>query len=111
MRLRSWGSGVAGLAVLAQLENPSPVSSTSTYVLVTASLANDAPLEVQGTKTRLVVGVHGAGDDPGGAPPSGFLSDTGAKLAGFALLGALAVGAGFALSGLRSGTGFRGGRA
>ncbi|MFK0002764.1 hypothetical protein [Paenarthrobacter sp. NPDC090522] len=124
-----------------QLEQPGPAGSPGTYVLVTASLANDAPQEVQGTRTRLVLGVHGAGDDLGGAgsggeggppggarsggesgashpagpgqgtqaPPSGFLSETGTKLAGFALLGVLAVGAGFALSGLRGGTGFRGG--
>ncbi|MFJ4171715.1 hypothetical protein ACIPY3_19600 [Paenarthrobacter sp. NPDC089714] len=128
-----------------QLEEPGPAGSPGTYVLVTASLANDAPQEIQGKKTRLVLGVHGAGDDLGGAgsggedgppggagsggdgsggdsanhpaepgqgtqaPPSGFLSETGTKLAGFALLGVLAVGAGFALSGLRGGTGFRGG--
>ncbi|MFF1829282.1 hypothetical protein [Paenarthrobacter sp. NPDC058040] len=99
-----------------QLEDPGPGGSTGTYVLLTAALADDAPREVQGTRTRIILGVHGAGDDPGSsssppnqtgpghageAPPSGFLANTGAQLGGFALLGVLAVGAGFGLARMR----------
>lgn len=99
-----------------QLEDPGQGGSTGTYVLLTAALADDAPREVQGTRTRIMLGVHGAGDDLGSssappnqtgpghsgeAPPSGFLANTGAQLGGFALLGALAVGAGFGLARMR----------
>ena len=99
-----------------QLQDPGPGGSTGTYVLLTAALADDAPRAVQGTRTRIMLGVHGAGDDLGSsstppnqtgpgqageAPPSGFLANTGAQLGGFVLLAALAVGAGFGLARLR----------
>lgn len=149
-----------------ELLEPGSGDSTGMYVLLTAALAGDAPPEVQGTRTHIVLGFHGAGDDLGGAgsggddgssnsagpggagpggagpggpapgdaassgagsggdgpsgaapglgsqgPPSGLLADTGTKLAGFALLGALAVGAGFVLSGLLGGRALRGAKA
>jgi hypothetical protein len=87
--------------------------SRGTYVLVTAALAEDAPVEVQGSRTQIVVRVLGsgdaAGDDSSGAvtprsdgPPSSVgLADTGARLGGAAMLGVLAVGTGFALARIR----------
>ncbi|WP_426005709.1 hypothetical protein ACPFL9_02800 [Paenarthrobacter sp. NyZ202] len=89
----------------------SPLPDT-TYVLLTAALAVDAPKDVQGTRTSIVIGVFGSGDDPGGAAarkpgqaPSGSLADTGARLGGFLLLGVLAVVGGFAASRWRGGRG------
>jgi hypothetical protein len=87
--------------------------SSGTYVLVTAALAADVPADVQGSRTQLVVGVHGsgdaAGDDtsgeatarPDGPSSSVGLADTGARLVGFAMLGVMAVAAGFALARLQ----------
>ncbi|MFK0040260.1 hypothetical protein ACIQTW_10500 [Paenarthrobacter sp. NPDC090517] len=79
--------------------------SRGTYVLVSAALSEDVPEEVQGSRTQIVVGVHGSGDAagdgaatgrPGGPPSSVGLAGTGARLAGFAALGVFAVAAGFA---------------
>jgi len=87
--------------------------SNGSYVLVSAALAEDVPAEFQGSRTQIVLGVHGSGDavgDPGpgavtarpGGPPSSIgLADTGARLGGAAMLGVLAVAAGFALARLR----------
>lgn len=95
------------------------------HVLLTATLAEDVPREVQGSRTQIVVGFHGSGDGdgagagggagPGGnagsggfpgnpaGPSSGALADTGFRLGGFALLGFVAVAAGFGLARLRGG--------
>ena len=87
--------------------------SRGAYVLVSAALAEDVPEEVQGSRTQIVVGVHGSGDAvgddtfgaatarPGGPPSSVGLAGTGARLAGFAVLGVFAVAAGFALARFR----------
>ncbi|YCH06215.1 hypothetical protein ACTAQJ_13925 [Arthrobacter sp. alpha11c] len=87
--------------------------STGSYVLVSAALAEDVPAEFQGSRTRIVLGVHGSGDAagdpspgavtarPGGPPSSIGLADTGARLGGAAMLGVLAVASGFALARLR----------
>ncbi|WP_347109421.1 hypothetical protein AAHB33_02190 [Paenarthrobacter sp. S56] len=99
-----------------QLEVPGPGGSTGTHVLLTVALAGDLPQEAEGTRTRIVLGVHGTGDDQGragnhegrtgddqggnGSSP-GLLPDTGARLGGFALLGVLAVAVGFALARMR----------
>ncbi|TVU59302.1 hypothetical protein FQP90_19600 [Paenarthrobacter nitroguajacolicus] len=83
------------------------------YVLVTAWLAKDVPQEMRGSRMKIVVGVRGSGDGASGdgasgsvpaqptGPPSSILAETGARLGGFALLGFLAVAAGFGLSRLR----------
>ncbi|SEJ79807.1 hypothetical protein SAMN04487917_11417 [Arthrobacter sp. yr096] len=119
--------------VRVDLLEPGTSSATTAHVLLTATLAVDAPREVQGSRTQIVVGVHGSGDGAGGAgnggggddgdggagpggnagsgafpgnptgPSSGLLADTGARLGGFALLGLLAVAAGFGMARLRSG--------
>ncbi len=121
----------AGLQV--DLMEPGSAESTKAHVLLTATLAEDVPREVQGSRTQIVVGVHGAGDDTGGAgagggngsggagsggnagsggfpgnpagPSSGILADTGFRLGAFALLGAVAVSAGFGLARLRGAAG------
>ena len=97
----------------ADLMEPGNSLSDRAYVLLTATLAEDVPREVQGTRTRILVGVYGSGDDagtgpsgdpdrqPGGTPP-GSLADTGARLGGYALLGLLAVAVGVGLSRLRA---------
>lgn len=84
--------------------------SNGSYVLVSAALAEDVPAEFQGSRTQIVLGVHGSGDAaggpspgavtarPGGPPSSIGLADTGARLGGVAMLGVLAVAAGFALA-------------
>ena len=95
------------------------LSAGAAYVLLTATLADDVPREVQGSATQIVLLVQGSGDDagngfPGSAgtggppgqqagPPPGSLADTGARLGGFALLGLLAVAVGFGLARLRAG--------
>lgn len=95
------------------LMEPGWADTRGQYVLVTAWLAKDVPQEMRGSRTEIVVGVRGSGDvaSAGGAsgsgstqpagPPSGILADTGARLGGFALLGFLAVAAGFGLARLR----------
>ncbi|BCW04361.1 hypothetical protein NtRootA1_04990 [Arthrobacter sp. NtRootA1] len=87
--------------------------SNGSYVLVSAALAEDVPAEFQGSRTQIVLGVHGSGDAvgdpspgavtarPGGPPSSIGLADTGARLGGAAMLGVLAVATGFALARLR----------
>lgn len=87
--------------------------SNGSYLLVSAVLAEDVPAEFQGSRTQIVVGVHGsgdvAGDDssgaptarPGGPSSSGGLAGTGTRMAGFAVLGVFAVAAGFALARFR----------
>ncbi len=91
--------------------------SGGAHVLLTASLADEVPLEVQGSRTQILVGVHGSGDDAGNGfgdagtggppgqltgPPAGMLADTGARLGGAALLGLLAVAVGYGLARLRA---------
>ncbi|MGF6835017.1 hypothetical protein QF015_003208 [Paenarthrobacter sp. TE4293] len=85
------------------LMDPGSPETTKAHVLLTATLAADVPREVQGSRTRIVVGVHGSGDVPANpaGPPSGVLADTGFRLGGFAVLGFLAVAAGFGLARLR----------
>lgn len=87
--------------------------SNGSYVLVSAALAEDVPAQFQGSRTQILLGVHGSGDAagdpspgavtarPGGSPSSVGLADTGARLAGFAVLGVITVAAGFALARLR----------
>lgn len=85
------------------LMQPGSSLSDGAHVLLTATLAEDVPREVQGSRTGIVVGVHGSGDgtaQPAG-PPSGSLADTGARLGGWALLGLFAVAAGFGFARLR----------
>ncbi|MCP1412218.1 hypothetical protein [Paenarthrobacter sp. A20] len=99
--------------VQVDLMEPGSAESTNAYVLLTATLAEDVPREVQGSRTQIVVGVHGSGDDTGGpgfpgnpaGPSSGILADTGFRLGGFALLGFGAVAAGFGLARLRGAAG------
>lgn len=102
----------------ASLKEPGSSVSSGSYVLLTATLAENAPPEVQGRSTQILVRVDGSGDDPGtGVPdepgidgppglPAGpqpaWLADTGARLGGFALLGLLAVALGFGLARLRA---------
>jgi hypothetical protein len=115
--------------VRVDLLEPGTLLATHAHVLLTATLAEDAPREVQGSRTQIVVGVHGSGDSAGGpgngggggdgagsggnagsgafpgnstGPSSGLLADTGARLGGFAFLGFLAVAAGFGMARLRS---------
>ncbi|MHC6594284.1 hypothetical protein [Arthrobacter sp. C152] len=103
--------------VRADLMEPGTAVSDGGYVLLTASLAGDAPREIQGTSTQIVLGFHGAGDDPGSGvsddagteppahssgPASDRLASTGARLGAFTLLGLLAVAAGFGLARLRA---------
>lgn len=88
-------------------------TSRGTYVLLTAALAEDVPKEVQGSRTQLAVDVYGswadAGADapgavaarPDGPPSTVGLADTGARVGGFAVLGALTVAVGFGLARLR----------
>ncbi|MFE4194271.1 hypothetical protein ACFRJ9_00245 [Paenarthrobacter sp. NPDC056912] len=73
--------------------------SAGTYVLVSASLAEDAPREIQGSRMNLWVGVHGSGDEGGGGETG--LANSGFRLGGAVVLGVLAVGAGFGLARLR----------
>ncbi|MCF3140742.1 hypothetical protein LRQ04_15915 [Paenarthrobacter sp. AR 02] len=108
--------------VRVDLMDPGSLEAASAHVLVTATLAKDAPRDVQGSRTHIVVGVHGSGDDADGAgagggpggnagngtppgmptrPPSGVLADTGARLGGFAILALVAVAAGFGLARVR----------
>lgn len=100
------------------LKEPGTSASSGSYMLLTATLAEDAPREVQGRSTQILVRVDASGDDPGagvpdeagtGAPPGlpdapspASLADTGARLGGFALLGLVAVAVGFGLARLRA---------
>ncbi|MFJ5955963.1 hypothetical protein ACIQC5_08380 [Paenarthrobacter sp. NPDC092416] len=105
------------------LMDPGSSWSKGTYVLLSATLAQDAPAEVQGSRMHLVARVHGSGDQGDGdgagaglngagagqpgAGLNGGLSDqaglasTGFRLGAAALLGLLAVGVGFGLARLR----------
>lgn len=103
----------------ASLLGPGSSETSGAYLLLTASLAEDVPVEVQGRATQIAVQVRGSGDDAGtglaedagtgsapgqsAGPPSGSLADTGARLGGFALLGLLAVAVGFGVARLRAG--------
>lgn len=112
--------------VRVDLMDPGSLEAASAHVLVTATLAKDAPRDIQGSRTHIVVGVHGSGDDADGAgagdgpggnagngtlpgeptrPPSGVLADTGARLGGFAILALVAVAAGFGLARVRGAAG------
>ncbi|MEV7604044.1 hypothetical protein AB0N65_01215 [Paenarthrobacter sp. NPDC089322] len=104
-----------GLAV--DLMEPGTAWSPGTNLLVTAALADAVPREVQGSRATIVVGVRGSGDGGASAPAAGpglppssiasgdnSLADTGARLGGFAVLGVLAVAAGFGLARLRGGS-------
>lgn len=85
-----------------QLDAPGAAGSTGTHLLLKAALLGELPPEAAGTRTQIVLGVHGSGDDPGNpGSGSGHLPDTGARLGGFALLGVCAVAAGFALARMR----------
>ncbi|MCU1567194.1 MAG: hypothetical protein JWQ56_2131 [Pseudarthrobacter sp.] len=102
----------------ASLLEPGSSLSGGACVLLSASLAEDVPVEVQGNATQIAVLVRGSGDDAGtgpaevagagsipgqfAGPPSGSLADTGAKLGGFAVLGLLAVAVGFGVARLRT---------
>ncbi|ASN18780.1 hypothetical protein CGK93_02970 [Arthrobacter sp. YN] len=116
-------SSVGGVRV--DLMGPGNSESSNAHVLLTATLAEDVPREVQGSRTQIVVGFHGSGDGDGAGagggagsggnagsggfpgnptgPSSGALPDTGFRLGGFALLGFVAVAAGFGLARLRGG--------
>ena len=104
--------------VRGNLMEPGVAVADGAHVLLTASLAEDVPREVQGSGTQIALLVQGSGDDAGhgfagdagsggipgqpAGPPSGSLADTGARLGGFALLGLLAVAAGLGLARLRA---------
>lgn len=98
--------------VRVDLLEPGTSSAAEAHVLLTAILAEDSPREVQGSRSEIVVGVHGSGEDARGGfpanpagPSSGVLADTGARLGGFALLAVAAVAAGFGLSRLKGAAG------
>ena len=109
--------GAAG-GLRADLMAPGSLVSEGAYVQLTAFLAEGVPREVQGSRTQIVVLVHGSGDDAGNGlpvdagtgslpgqpagPPSGNLAITGARLGGCAFLGMLAVAVGFGLARLRA---------
>ncbi len=104
----------------ASLLEPGSSEPIGDYLLLSASLAEDVPVEVQGSATEIAVRVRGSGDDAGAGltedagtgslpgqsvgPPSGDLADTGARLGGFAVLGLLAVAVGFGFARLRAGS-------
>ncbi|WP_026542320.1 hypothetical protein [Paenarthrobacter nicotinovorans] len=97
--------------VRVDLMSPGALESTHAHVLVRATLAEDVPPEVRGSRTQIVLGFHGSGDGAGSGgstgnpaePPSDALAHTGFRLGGFALLGSVAVMAGFGLARLRGG--------
>ncbi|MGO4146856.1 hypothetical protein AB4Y77_17390 [Paenarthrobacter sp. YAF11_1] len=117
--------------VRVDLMGPDNTELANAHVLLTATLAEDVPREVQGSRTQIVVGVHGSGDEDGNGsgngagagggagsggnagsggsagnpagPSSGVLTETGFRMGGFALLGVVAVAAGFGLARLRGG--------
>ena len=103
--------------VRADLMEPGTAVSGGGYVLLSVSLAKDAPREIQGTATEIMLGFRGAGDAPdngfpndsgtepparSSVPPSDRLAETGARLGAFTLLGLLAVAAGFGLARFRA---------
>ncbi|MDR6437873.1 hypothetical protein J2790_003022 [Paenarthrobacter nicotinovorans] len=103
--------------VRVDLMSPGALESTHAHVLVRATLAEDVPPEVRGSRTQMVLGFHGSGGGAGSGdgagsggspgnpaePPSDALAHTGFRLGGFALLGSVAVMAGFGLARLRGG--------
>ncbi|MET4540114.1 hypothetical protein ABIE37_001895 [Arthrobacter bambusae] len=118
-------NSVGGVRV--DLMDPGNSEPANAHVLLTATLAEDVPREVQGSRTQIIVGFHGSGDGEGNGagagggagsggnagsggvpgnpagPTSGALAETGFRLGGFAFLGVVAVAAGFGLARLRGG--------